>query len=275
MTSKTVTLTVTSPTTYRALLIGEVSFSPVCNRNWGDVILMRDMLAGINGPDGGSYTSVCEKDLDYEGIHQAIESAFAGACEDDVSLFFLATHGVVDVETGYYAGAVATYNDELIPLPVLAEWLGAVPGKVIVLLGSCGSGAAVYPNGEGGELNFEELFNELAIQAFAEHDVVTKEYVPNLGEFRTSKFYVLTAAQHQESSLGHEGGDPANLFTEALVRGVNGTMPADVNGDKVVTLSELFNYIESDETIQYYQTQGYQHTQVYPENSSYQLFAAK
>ncbi len=87
-----------------------------------------------------------------------------------------------------------------------------MPGKVIVLLGSCGSGAAIVSNGKityvpNASSEADERFNEAAIRAFAEADPAA-----NTGEFRESKFYVMTAAAHQESSWGQESSDPYNYF---------------------------------------------------------------
>ena len=93
----------------------------------------------------------------------------------------------------------------------------------------------------------------------------------NLGDFCTSKFYVLTAARHQESSYGSEYYR-RNVFTEALVNDVMNTMPADTNGDSVVNLHELFLYIKANATNVSTDYGYYQHVQEYPKNSTYKLF---
>ena len=160
----------------------------------------------------------------------------------------------------------------------LAGWLKKVPGKVIVILGSCGSGAAVYSNGvRTGETFDPDAFNDAAIRAFAAVD----EYVPdaedelvsNTGEFRKSKFYVLTAAAYQESSWGQEGSDPYNYFPYYIAKGGKGA--ADSNNNGKVTLNELYKYAYRKAKGPYYDEYGdayYQHARVYPANSSYVLF---
>ena len=245
---------------------------------------MRDMLASVKGPQGGTYTTTCKIDLTYSGVKNAISTAFAGADSNDVSLFFFATHGVTNLSSGTYAGALCTYDDDYIPIADLADWLSAVPGTVIVMLGSCGSGAAIYPdmNKNTSSAGSEQAFVESVIQTFAAKDVQVNRYQPNLGELRTSKFYVLAAARHQESSLGHEGSDACNLFAEALVAGVTGSMSADRNNDNKVSLHEAYLCIE-EAAEEYHNWPGgsglpagqYQHTQEYPVNSSYALFAKK
>ena len=276
------TLTV-SNVKYRALLVGEVSFSwDNATRNRGDVVNMANMLASVQGPKGGTYRVTSKYDLDREALKQAIQDAFAGADSTDVSLFFIATHGVVDVESGPYAGELclvdADGNEEFFLLEELAECLKAVPGKVIVLLGSCGSGAAIvengvvrYANDPSGES--DAAFSEAVIRAFAAADETA---VANTGELRDSKFYVMTAAAHQESSWGYEGSDPHNLFPYYFCQGASGDKPADADGNGTINMTEMFNYCyqkcydagpfnEDGENV-------YQHVQMYPVGSTYALF---
>ena len=278
--SNTVTLTV-NLVKYRALLVGEVNFSwETANRNRGDVTLMKEMLSSVTGPKGGKYTITCKYDLDNSGLKSAIKSAFSGADSNDVSLFFIATHGVTDVASGTYAGELVTIGSdgysEYMTLSELATCLKAVPGKVIVLLGSCGSGAAIISNGDG-EVRFVPNYSDeaalqfcgAAIEAFAAADELlpNEDGVANTGEFRESKFYVMTAAAHQESSWGYEGSNPHNIFPYYFAKGAGTGKPADANGNGTITMLELFNYIDS-----YALSEGPQHTQMYPANSTYALF---
>ena len=267
---------------YRALLVGEVHFSwETANRNRGDVEILSNMLGSVKGAQGNPYTVKGRYDLDNEGIHSAITEAFSGADSNDVSLFFIATHGVVDIESGEWAGALVTIgsdgNEEYLTLGQLAEWLKEVPGKVIVLLGSCGSGAAIVENGTVTctQEDMSKVFNDAAMQAFAAAD----EYVPdegddpNTGEFRNSKFYVLTAAAHQQSSWGTENG-PYNYFPYWFAQGASGSKPADTNKDGTVTMKEMYQYIKDNASGPYYDGSSYyyQDVQMYPENSNYGLF---
>ena len=77
--SNTVTLSV-NLVSYRALLIGEVSFSwDKATRNRGDVGLMSNMLSSVSGPDGGRYSIATRYDVDNNAIHSAIISTVASA----------------------------------------------------------------------------------------------------------------------------------------------------------------------------------------------------
>lgn len=282
--SDTAVLYVSSDTTrYRALLISEVNFDPVCNRNEGDVQLMKTMLQNVRGPGGGRYAVTTRQDLSPAQIQSEISAVFGGATAQDVSLFFIATHGDVSAGPGSAdAGALATVSGGFVRFVDLASWLNAVPGKVIVIVESCGSGAAVYANGltAADSAVTDAQFAQALIDAFASLDGGTA-IRPNTGELRVdNKFYVLTAAAFQQLSWGTESG-PYNFFTKWLTEGVgtSGNIPADVqydgNRDGIVTLEELYGYISAvgdeypfyDDGRTYYQT-----VKRYPENSNYQLF---
>ena len=285
--------------TYRALLIGEENFpNDTCSRNRGDVTLMYNMLNSVIGPAGGRYNVTRKYDLNRTGVMNAIRNTFSGADNDDVSLFFIATHG--DSESnGSRAGALAligsSYEEQWLIINDLANALKAVSGKVIVIIESCGAGAAIYSTGvtenSGDRLrNASSAHDDAIISAFsaADHGVkvrlpgagrsITKGApTPNTGEMRVeNKFYVLTATRYHEDSWGTEDG-PYNYFTKWLTDGIgtSGSMPADANGNWETTLAELFNYISrvgDDEAFYYQGTNYYQHVQVYPKNSAYGLF---
>ena len=284
---------------FRALLIGEVDFGDdYCGRNYGDVKLMRDMLRSVKGVTKigggtayGEFGVAVRRDLTGEQILQAVENAFKDADSDDVSLFFIATHGDVDHkgdEAGYLFTTEPRKEDgtgDTLSLQILAKKLAEVRGRVIVILQSCGSGAAVYS--EKGATAAAVSLNAAAVRAFAEAEAEEKGLSARTGEFRIAdKFYVLTASQYQEVSWGLEGPDPHNYFTKDLVNGVLGTKKdsagADADSDGVITLQELHRYIQSvgdgrlqDEYL-HFETheliREYQKTQVYPEDSDIPLF---
>ena len=295
-----VTKAATNPVKYRALLVAQEAFNPICTRNTGDMYLMRDMLNSIKGPSGGSYSITLKKDIDVSTLFSAIDTAFSGADSNDVSLFFIATHGDSSTSDPTYAGALCClygYNSvDWLALPDLAAKLKTVPGKVIVILESCGSGAAVYSTyaEQNGAVNAKAAaaaaaaFDAAAIEAFADADpglIVDAQGnayemdgpLPNVGDLRVdNKFYVLTASRYLEMSWGTEQG-PYNYFTKWLTDGVGtyGHMQADTDYDGAVTLKEMFNYIsEVGDNHSFYDGTGYyyQHVQAYPKNSTYKLF---
>ncbi|MBR2572081.1 MAG: Ig-like domain-containing protein [Clostridia bacterium] len=284
------TVTVSNPVEYRALLIGEESFSwesSLCTRNRSDVTLMERMLNTVRGTNGKKFSITKKYDLNRSGVLSAIKNTFASADNNDISLFFIASHGNA-TSSGSSAGALSMSPSGDLTIRDLTNALNAVPGKVIVILESCGSGAAVYGNGSAAGGSGKELakaFDEAVIKAFSEADPGIVEFVgepgqiiSKTGEMRISnKFYVLTASAYLELSYGWEGETSNNFFTKWLTDGIgtSGNMPADTNTNGQTTLHELYSYISrvgDDYPVFTSSGVGYQHVQVYPANSSFVLF---
>ncbi len=306
---------------YRALLIGEKTFlttefsyetwqyeysTDTANRNVGDAQNMATMLSRVKGPQGGKYTSTRKTDLTYDGVRNAIQNTFKDTTGDDVSLFFIASHGDSDGDGDLivaFTGDPKSRNDRekywdhnCIPFSTLASWLKEyVKGKVIVIIEACGAGSAIYDPEEENSVNGPAVKNltaaekdaaaariaKQAARAFANADSRVNES-NSTGDLRNSKFYVLACSRHHEVSWGTEYG-PWNYFTKWLIDGVGkiGSSPADKRGnsDGYVTLTELFDYISYvGDDYAFDPGDGYmyyQHVQRYPVGSAYELFCVK
>ena len=307
--SDPVTVTVVPNPRYRALLVGikNATGYTTTARNEGDVNLMKAMLQTVAGPTGAKYAGniTSKLNLTSSGVQSAINSTFANADEDDVSLFFIASHGD-DKSSDANAGALILADGKRLQMGTLAGWLRNVPGKVVVVIEACGSGAAIKSSANGAddgeeEADLEEIaeaaeaFTEAVVEAFADADpgiVVSADIASDSGaklaransaEFVVeNKFYVLTASDYQELSYGLElEGKTWNYFTKWLTDGIgtSGSMSADDNGNGTTTLNELYSYIArvgNNYPIKYKSggviKTAYQHVQVYPANCDYGLF---
>ena len=281
---------------YRALLFSESTFAGgVIGRNRGDVRLMTNMLATVTGPDGGEYKVTSFDDLVADEVYQKIDKYLIQPSRDgDVSMFFFASHGDYHSSTEKLAGRLWCRNKETwLELPTLAKKLSKVKGKVIVLLESCGPGAALHefekdpkPNdAPEGEEDPEDLQNDAAfsgavIRAFSgtdpglevygtEEDRGDTESNAKKYTFRTKKFLVMTASAYRQMSY-YVGVHDCNLFPYWLVRGVGtkGRLPADIlcgDRDGRLTLQELYKFV-------YNNTIYKQAPQVYPANCNDVLF---
>ncbi len=262
-------------TVYRALIVANGTYSNGNNLSGPgtDANNMNRLLKSR----GYSKVTVKRNVPTKKAFTTAIRSAFSGAKSTDVSLFYYTGHGVADY-TDSYEGALcptnAYYADEMFTMRELASALSKVPGKVIVLLDSCGSGGGIYASSKNGGLDAEQ-FNAAAVNAFAS----ANEYVPEAddegvktGELRKNKFYVLTACGYKETSIDF-GKTNGGAFTYYLLYGggfqagsgahfMSGSMPADSNRDNKYTLKEAHSYVRT-RTSQYGQ-----HARSYPANSS-------
>ena len=290
---------------YRALLIAEVSYPGNDIRPGFEHSAVRLSLCmgQIRGANGGKWKTVLKTDRTRSQIFSDIKNTFAYAKDNDVSLFFINCHGDVKSSslTNRYTGCLYDQNMTPIALRELAEALAAVPGRVVVVIDSCGSGAAIYDAhvaqnsaGEDGEITGTPQadaeydaaqFDQLAIDAFADLDsgVEVEEVLdfsrdlPSVGEFRReNKFYVLTASRFRERSWSNlDCSYFTKWFCDAI--GDTGKLPADSNKDGKATLNELFKYISNKGDHHKFKPAGggtyYQHVQVYPRKSGFVVFA--
>ena len=265
---------------YRALLIGNNAYpdSPL----YGCINDMNAMSKLLRSFSNG-FTCTTKPNQTKSGILSAISSTFAGATENDVSLFYYAGHGsgsesYVD---STYSGALYCIDGKNLTSKELADALSKVPGRVIVILDSCFSGAMInrdaggdlsdtetFNQGTEDELAAMEAFNQSMIDAFTAQDTtlpLSDDAVFDIGELATSKFVVITGASKMQTS-GEISGQ--GLFTTAFVTGggctygsstYNGSMPADSNKDKRLSVAEIGSYSRSEvnkksstQTVQYY-----------------------
>ena len=244
---KTVTPAVTK---YRAVVVGENEYSS--SPLYGcvnDMNAMAGMLQGLKSP----FTVTTLPNSTKSQILNAIRTQFKDATENDVSLFHYSGHGVgVTPSSSYYEeyqGALVAIDDQYITFTELAAELSKIKGRVVVILDSCHSGAGI---GKGAAFD-ADAFNRSAIEAFSGY-AMDGTRGAKTGELLQEKFIVITAARSSQYSYdGQYDGSGYNqgAFTAALIRGIgcsypdgaySGSMPADVNGNGVVTVTELFLY---------------------------------
>lgn len=248
------------PVVYRALAIGESNYPGVSS----DLSACRYDAKGI--------ATICSKtgysksnysvDASASKIRSLINSTYAGANSNDISLFYYTGHGASD-------GSLVTTNYEYLSPYTLASWLKQVPGNVVVILDSCYSGVAIGKSGSA-----LQSFNDSVVAAFDNAEMEVKNENAKGGPMSTSKFRVLTACGQYESSYAYS---KYSIFTYYLARGVGlsyggnklGAIYADSNRDRKITLKECYNY-----TYSYClgETGWRQHVRCYPEGSNLKLF---
>ena len=275
-----------SKAVYRALLIGETSYVETLNGPDNDVRAMRAVLSGVEQ----DYSILTQTDATRDEIVDLISIAFSGATEDDVSLFYYSGHGVTG-SGEYYSGALQTVDYQYITTQELASLLAEVPGKVIVILDSCGSGAAVSDGTDAvltGTAREDDAFafdagrfNSGVISAFSAHDSVLQGSSglfaeERAAELRQTKFIVITGSAYEENSVttqinGVWGGVLTRAFAQAMgctyPGGIySGAMPADDDADDALTYAELASYCKS-------YASAHQNVQSYSGTAEYIMFS--
>lgn len=267
--------------TYRALLIGntypnEDNFLPGCDN---DAYGMRDMLSRMSATP---YDITVELNLSDSRMINAIRTAFADADANDVSLFYYSGHGANSPDTAFHGALVGTLHTYL-SVERLKEELDKIPGKKVVIIDSCHSGAMIGKS-TGEDVTSAELsaFNSLVINTFANDAQVVVRSVDTpiiadedelFGELplmiargendlANSGYYVITAAHSTEQSvsMGYDS-DKDNkaekyfgLFTYGVCHGsgwnvATDTVISELNADRdsngEITLYEAYIYAKA------------------------------
>ena len=161
--------------------------------------------------------------IDSQGLAQLADQAFSGATGQDISLFYLSTHGIQREGSGDF---IALTSDGLEEASFsgedLYEALQGIPGTKVVILDACYSGAAINKG----------LNSPLPSSLFSGPD-----------------FKVLTSSGALEPSFLWTDGagtvQGGSFFAQALVDGISaqGEHAADSNRDGGITLSELHSHL--------------------------------
>lgn len=248
------TCTVTVAGKFRALMIGQNKYKKNPLKGCvNDANAMKGMLDGLADDYA---TCKVQKNRTANEIVSDIQTYLGSATENDVSVFFYSGHGAND-DGGTNQGALCGIDGSFLSTAKLASALGKVKGRVIVLIDACHSGALISKNGGGSaSAPFDpDTFVQGLMSVFADRGDVS-----NAAEFRNSKYVVLVAAGFDETSSEEPTGmlwwkSHQGRFTAALIKGMGcnykkgtykGSMPADRNSDKGVTVEELFNYINNE-----------------------------
>lgn len=195
-----------------------------------------------------------------------IKNTFAEADSNDVSLFYYSGHGSYG---GYLIGVDGYY----ISPTRLRSTLDTIPGKKIVLVDACHSGAIIGKSAEADTKNFVDSFiNAFSTTSKGDNDLAAGGY------------YVITACAGSQTSIevGYSGSESDvyfGVFTYVLTQGCGWDeyddtyipqLYADANGDGKLTLSEVYNYTVSG--VEYIGFSDEQTTRCYPSRSSQVLF---
>ena len=247
-------------TTYRALLIGQCTYESPMAALSGPANDVQAMANALSLHPATPYQCTIKENLTWQEMASAILTTFAGAKEQDVSLLYYSGHGT----TGGYL--VGVDRRPLSPAS-LRTVLDQIPGRKIVIVDACNSGAIIGKSMDAAQQSFTEAF----IMAFS---AVSRSLA-------SDSYYVITAARGTQLSYEYENssGIAFGLFTWGLCEGIGYdyftqkeiTPKADADKDGVVTIDEAHQYA-AQRAIEY---SPEQEAQVYPENCIYQSVVRK
>ena len=174
-----------------------------------------------------------------------IADTFADADEDDVSYFYISTHGVWDVsEPGSEMGFLLSdgRHEEVLTARELKQAFDGIQGTKVLILDACHAGAVI---GKGVDSGFENTFRGA-------------DYKVLCASGGTEESWFWSAADRETSGSGY--------FSDALCLGLSmiSDYGADADRDGTVTLRELQRYL--------LRNHGASTPRVYPEEDDFPLF---
>ncbi len=236
-----------NPVTRRALFVGCDFFLSQSN-TWpsssNNVALMRSAFEAT-GMEFDILRTVSSTIRSVNGLRQAVRQAFISADDNDISYFYISTHGVYSDGQAYLLLSDGT-AEELLSAKMLEDMFKGIQGTKVLLIDACNSGALIGKGVSGG---------------------VTKQY------FLGNEFKILTSAGGSEISWLYSGKQDFNQLTGAysyfansfaIGAGYFGGATADADKNGCVTLKEMYEFLlENNATST---------TQAYPQEDDICLF---
>lgn len=197
----------------------------------GSALISADMRAGDLSIEDGTIGT-------QKALKAAIDDAFSDSQENDLSILYLCTHGVLsssdDGEVYLLLGDGQTESP--LGADTLYSFIQGIQGEKLLILDACFSGALI---GRGqpdiGRLPGSHRQSEAYLSPF----------------LADSSIHVLTSASGHESSWYYDSqqlsSGAVSYFASALSCGLGlyGTPEADLSGDGQVSLAELHRYLQA------------------------------
>jgi len=211
---------------YRALVIGEHTYADetrLGGLNTAEGIY--DLLESQR-IDGGTYQATLLMDSTRAEIEAGIREAFAGAKETDISLIYINCHGAYEDGSAF----IRLHDESRLTAQELESMLRPIPGKIILLLDFCQSGAFIGAGGAFAEGARTALTDEKYIvfaSASADEDSYRRSFASGDAEKTTAAIMGRSLAE----------GAGWDLIYDRSV-----SLKADADRDKRITVQELFEY---------------------------------
>ena len=224
----------------RALLVAchdFISMPDLGNAVSGNLHIIGSSLVGA-GMNVGSLSIEDGTIGSINALTHAVNDAFSDAAENDLSILYLCTHGVLSSSDDGQVYLLLGDGKTEAPLNAkdLQTMLSAIQGEKLLIIDACYSGALI---GRG-------IFSKNLLPG-ARNDVSAVS-TPFLAD---SSIHVLTSASGFESSWYYDSKGlstgAVSYFASALSSGLGlyGTPEADVNNNGEVTLDELYRYLSA------------------------------
>ncbi|MCP4113454.1 MAG: caspase family protein [Desulfobacteraceae bacterium] len=222
-----------------AVIVGIAKYNHVRSLNYTDDDAYQ-VYAFLKSPEGGALPDkqirlLIDENATKTRIINAMNAVFKQALHNDVVLFFFSGHGTAE--------AFIPFDYDILSSSLLyhKEFLGIIENSAakhkICIADACHAGAVnkdiKSPGTDSIDNYYEALINSKGGMVF------------------------MVSSKAEEKSI-EDGGKRQGVFSYYLIKGLKGN--ADPDGNKIITIQELFNYVKTNVKIY---TNGQQHPVLY------------
>ncbi|MDO4740668.1 MAG: caspase family protein [Eubacteriales bacterium] len=219
----------------RALLLSEQRYDDGRTRTGAvnTVQGLSDMLGALRYRSGTPFEVTVQIDSTLPELSEAIRTSLGEAEPEDVSLFYISCHGeMTDGEP-----CLLLHDGTLVSVRALEAMLRQVPGRIVVLIDCCQSGAFIGSAAA-------QLYAQSVAKVFSDSALLSGKYLVMTSCGADEESYRISdTGENTESSM-------STVFARALCEGLGWdldndrsvTLRADANRDGAVTFTELWLY---------------------------------
>ena len=234
-------------TCYRALLIGQIYETDEINRLYGTQNDLSAMRSVLNQFSTTPYQISSRCDLTGPEILNAVSVAFSGAKSSDVSLLYYTGHGKFSNDSELQGAFVGADMNSYVTATQLRAALDKIPGRKIVIIDACYSGAMLRGKSTRAE-NTQAMTAADFVSSF-----VSAFAMRSKGSLAGNGYFLLAAAAADEESyeIDYPDGFSIGLFTSYFAKAcgwdakAQALTPAyaDTDGGGVLSLQEIYAYL--------------------------------
>ncbi len=209
-----------------AVIIGISSYNHMPTLRYTDDDAYR-MYAFLKSPEGGALTDdqiriLIDEDATYDKITSSMQEVFSKAGKDDLVMLYFSGHGL----RGSFLPIDFNGYDKKLEHEEINKILDASPAKYkLCIADACHSGSLLAMAEKSGEIRN-----------------VLEDYYKTLAQADAGTALIMSS-KSDETSL-ESSGLRQGVFSHFLIRGLKGE--ADKDGNKIVTVQELFDFVDQN-----------------------------
>ncbi|MFF5234418.1 diguanylate cyclase domain-containing protein [Dactylosporangium sp. NPDC000521] len=178
----------------------------------------------LRSPSIGNYDVTVLHDSDERTIRRTLDDVLTGCGPDDQVLVYVTGHGMLDPRDRLYLAATDTHRSRLLATAIDAQWIMDLldhsrARQQVVLIDTCFSGSMTD-----------------------KRDAAPDGRSALASDVRRAILTATQGTQYAWETVGEDGRPGMSAFTAAVVKGLS-TGDADADGDGVITIRDVYEYV--------------------------------